>query len=270
MKRNTAISLVTWRARLAALFIPLALAGCGGGGSRGYICVMCAPPVVGLVGTLSGLVGSRLELQDNYAGVSVPVGPFNGPAANGTNVSFDFGIFFNTAYDLTVKTQPTNPSQTCVVKNGMGTTGTSDVTNIVVTCTTNPPRFVYVTNGGSNNVSAYAVDAASGALTAIAGSPFATGNLPVAIAVDPTGTYVFVANQTDSTVSAFTVDRMSGALTAVSGSPFPTEPAPTSVAIDTSRSQVYVTSGNAATRPRSHCCSAHRFLRSQPARHPRR
>ncbi len=132
-------------------------------------------------------------------------------------------------------------------RTGRGGTSYSNVTNIVVTCTTNPPRFVYVTNGGSNNVSAYAVDATSGALTATSGSPFHAGNLPVAVAVDPTGSYVYVANQTDATVSAITIDRMSGALTAISGSPFLSGPAPTSVAIDTSGSFVYVTSGNAGT-----------------------
>jgi 6-phosphogluconolactonase (cycloisomerase 2 family) len=173
---------------------------------------------------------------------------YNGPTANGTNLFFENVTPFG-GYNITVRTQPTNPSQTCVVANGIGSPGVpySHIDNISVTCTTNTPRFVYVTNGGSNNVSAYTVEATSGALTAISGSPFAAGSLPVAVAVDPTGAYVYVANQTDATVSAFTVDRMSGALTAVSGSPFATGPAPTSVAIDTSGSFVYVTSGNGGT-----------------------
>jgi 6-phosphogluconolactonase (cycloisomerase 2 family) len=137
---------------------------------------------------------------------------------------------------ITVATQPTNPSQTRVVANGTGTTsGTSNVTNIAVTCTTKSAHFVYVANRGSNNVSAYIVDATRGTLAPIAGSPFAVATLPVAVAVDPTGTYAYVANQTDATISAFTIDRTSGASTAVTGSPFPTGPAPTSAAIDPSR-----------------------------------
>jgi hypothetical protein len=65
---------------------------------------------------------------------------------------------FNTSYNVTVATQPTNPSQTCVAANGTGTTsGNSNVTNITMTCTTNPPRFIYVTGGGSNSISAYAI-----------------------------------------------------------------------------------------------------------------
>ena len=127
----------------------------------------------------------------------------NGPEANGANVVFG-AANFSSSYSLAIATQPTNPSQTCVVTNGTGTTsGTSNVTDIVVTCTTNPPRFLYVANRGSNNISAYTVEPTGGTLVAIAGSPFATGNLPVAVAVDPTGTYAYVANQTDATISAF-------------------------------------------------------------------
>ena len=180
---------------------------------------------------MSGLVGSRLTLQNNAAGGF----QLNGSASNGDKVVFAVALF-NTAYDLTVQTQPTNPSQTCSVSNGTGTIGTSDVTNITVICTTNPPRFAYVANRNSNNVSAYTVDATSGAITPIAGSPFAAGDLPVAIAVDPTGTYAYVANQMGATVSAFAISRTSGALTAVSGSPFATGTAPTSVAVDPSGS----------------------------------
>jgi 6-phosphogluconolactonase len=44
-------------------------------------------------------------------------------------------------------------------------------------------KFAYVTNVGSANVSAYAINATSGALTPVAGSPFAAGTNPVGIAV---------------------------------------------------------------------------------------
>jgi hypothetical protein len=39
-------------------------------------------------------------------------------------------------------------------------------------------RFAYVPNIFSNNVSAYTIDATTGALTAVAGSPFAAGSWP--------------------------------------------------------------------------------------------
>jgi 6-phosphogluconolactonase len=40
-----------------------------------------------------------------------------------------------------------------------------------------------VANGNSNNVSAYALDSTTGALTTIVGSPFPAGTQPASIAV---------------------------------------------------------------------------------------
>ena len=227
-------------AMLSALIAAVTLMGCHGGGGGGGAGL---GGWIDLDGSLTGLVGSGLVLQNDQNNIAI-----NGPGENATSWQF-FGVGWHTSYDLTVARQPTNPSQTCVVANGTGTTGGSGstVTNITVTCTTNPPRFVYVANSGSNNISAFTVDAGNGTLAPIVGSPFAAGNLPVALAVDPTGTYAYVVNETDATISAFTVDRASGALMSVNGSPFPTGPAPSSVAIDPSSSFVYVTNGDAGT-----------------------
>ena len=88
-----------------------------------------------------------------------------------------------------------------------------------------PARFAYVANYGSNTVSGYSIDPASGALTPIPGSPFPAGVEPQSIVVDPTGRFAYVANAgaLDSpvgSISAYTIDPNSGALTAVPGSPF--------------------------------------------------
>jgi hypothetical protein len=42
--------------------------------------------------------------------------------------------------------------------------------------------FAYVTNQGDNTVSAYMINASSGALTAVSGSPFTAGSSPWAVA----------------------------------------------------------------------------------------
>ena len=228
--------------RLLAAVITLAMmTSCHSGGGG---CVSGAPclQLVALQGTLSGLVGSGLVLANESQFSS----GFEGTAANGTQVGFG-AAFTGEAYNLTVQTQPRSPAQTCVVTNGAGTAGNTNVTNISVTCTTNPPRFAYVANRGSNNISAYSIDPATGILAVIAGSPFAAGNLPVAIAVDSTGHFAYVVNQLDATLSAFSIDRNSGALTEVSGSPFATGLSPTSVAIDPSSSFVYVANGGAGS-----------------------
>jgi 6-phosphogluconolactonase len=55
--------------------------------------------------------------------------------------------------------------------------------------------YVYVANKGSNNISAFALTAASGKLTAIAGSPFASGGqLPTALVNDNSKKFVAVIN----------------------------------------------------------------------------
>jgi 6-phosphogluconolactonase len=223
------------RTALALCLIAASLASCNGTTPG---CSKCTPTTVTLTGSVSGLVGFRLALQNGSTSLGIPL---NGPSANG-NQTFAT-LAQNTAYNITVLTQPTSPSQTCVVANGMGTTGTGNVTNITVSCTTNPPRFLYVANRGSGNVSGYTIDPAAGGLTAIAGSPFQAGGNPVAIAVDPTGSYAYVVNQLSANISAFTINRTTGALTPAGGAPIGTGSSPTSVAIDPTSTYVYVTGG---------------------------
>jgi 6-phosphogluconolactonase (cycloisomerase 2 family) len=42
--------------------------------------------------------------------------------------------------------------------------------------------FLYVANGGSNNVSAFTINSSTGVLAAVAGSPFSAGTTPSGIA----------------------------------------------------------------------------------------
>jgi len=74
-------------------------------------------------------------------------------------------------------------------------------------------RFVYVANRNSHNVSAYAINPRTGALTAVPGQPFSIGaNTPNSVTVDRTGRFAYTANQGDSTISIFTIDQTTGAL----------------------------------------------------------
>jgi 6-phosphogluconolactonase (cycloisomerase 2 family) len=102
------------------------------------------------------------------------------------------------------------------------------------------PKSVYVSNPSSNNISAYSIAHSTGALTPIAGSPFATGPFPWAISSDAGGRYLFTGNQGNLTVSAFTVDATTGALTPAPRSPFPVGSEPISVAVDNGAHYVYV------------------------------
>jgi 6-phosphogluconolactonase (cycloisomerase 2 family) len=91
--------------------------------------------------------------------------------------------------------------------------------------------FLYVSNAGADTVSAYAINPGSGALTHVKGSPFATGSVPSALAVDPTGSFAYVANAGSNNISAYTIDQASGALTPVAGSPFATGSSPVSIVV---------------------------------------
>jgi len=91
----------------------------GGGGSTTY--------TVG--GMVTGLTGSGLVVRDN--GGDNLVVPASGPFTFATKLAS------GAVYNVTVYTQPTSPSQTCVVTSGSGTVGASNVTNVSVACTTN-------------------------------------------------------------------------------------------------------------------------------------
>src|SRR4051812_40072222 len=57
----------------------------------------------------------------------------------------------------------------------------------------NVAGFAFVANFNPNDISAYTIDATTGALTAL-GAPVAAGTSPSSIAVDPTAKFAYVAN----------------------------------------------------------------------------
>jgi len=80
-------------------------------------------------GTIIGLTGSGLVLQDN-GGDNLSV------TANG---SFHFAtpVASGAGYAVTVLTQPSNPAETCGVGAGSGTVGSENVASVEVICTPN-------------------------------------------------------------------------------------------------------------------------------------
>ncbi|HUS28221.1 MAG TPA: hypothetical protein VMZ53_06925 [Kofleriaceae bacterium] len=94
---------------------PRCLAG-DGGLPEGFV-------VIG--GTVTGLTGSGLVLSNN--------GSDDKQVSSNGAFSFSTAIPQGSTYDVTVGTQPTNPSEMCTVANGSGTAN-SDVADIEVTC----------------------------------------------------------------------------------------------------------------------------------------
>jgi len=80
-------------------------------------------------GSVSGLAGSGLMLLNN-ANDDLAID------ANGS-FTFDTPLADGSDYAVTVKTHPSDPSQTCSVSSGSGTLASANVTNVLVTCSTN-------------------------------------------------------------------------------------------------------------------------------------
>src|SRR5579859_298262 len=92
------------------------------------VVVTCTTITYTVGGSVTGLSGSNLVLQNNKGDDLPNTG--NGP------FTFSTPVTSGTGYNVTVLTQPTNLWQTCLVTGGMGTAN-ANVSNVLVTCTTN-------------------------------------------------------------------------------------------------------------------------------------
>jgi 6-phosphogluconolactonase (cycloisomerase 2 family) len=127
--------------RISVLVLAAALASCSSKKTTTYT----------LSGLVSGLSGSGLVLQIN--GNTAPI-TSNGP------VTIESGFDNGTAFIITVKTQPSNPSQTCAVGNPTGTFDGGSISNVIINCVTN----TYTLGGTISGLSGASTDAASVAL----------------------------------------------------------------------------------------------------------
>jgi alpha-tubulin suppressor-like RCC1 family protein len=95
--------------------------------------VTCNTNTFTLGGNVSGLSGTGLVLQDN-GGNNLTI------AANG---SFTFSTPINrgSSYNVTILTQPSNPTQKCAVTNGFGASISGNLTNVQVACFTTSQTF---------------------------------------------------------------------------------------------------------------------------------
>lgn len=101
-------------------------------------------------------------------------------------------------------------------------------------------RFVYVANVNSNTVSGFRLNADTGELAPVPGSPFSAGANPFRVVIDPSGKFLYVSNANGSSLSAYNIDSDTGALSPIPGSSFPTGQTPEAMAIDPSGKYLYV------------------------------
>ena len=92
-----------------------------------------------------------------------------------------------------------------------------------------------------SGIAAFAVNRSTGALSNIAGSPFATTNQPFSLAIGGGGRFIYsIGGRSNNEIEAFTMDS-SGALTALAGSPFAMSSQLGSLTVDGSGKFLYAT-----------------------------
>jgi 6-phosphogluconolactonase (cycloisomerase 2 family) len=151
-------------------------------GSATPVSVTCTTSAFTVGGTISGLAGSGLVLQDNGGNdLSVPAGS--------TNYAFPGSIISGGDYSVTILAQPSNPTQTCSIASGAGVIGGANA-SVAVTCVTN--QFTV-----SGTVSGLTIGAAAGpVLQNNGGASLATANGPFTFPAQLSGTAYDVTVQT--------------------------------------------------------------------------
>jgi 6-phosphogluconolactonase (cycloisomerase 2 family) len=100
--------------------------------------------------------------------------------------------------------------------------------------------LVYVANYASNTISGFMTS--GGSMTAISGSPWATGAGPDGLVFHPNGKFLYSGNANASTVTAFSVDQSTGALTQLGSYAIQSATGGAGVEIDSTGTHLYATS----------------------------
>lgn len=102
-------------------------------------------------------------------------------------------------------------------------------------------NLVYVSDIVTGLIYAYSLNTATGALTAVPGSPFSnvSGQSTQGLATDPAGKFLYATEPNGNQVAAFAI-ASTGALTEIAGSPFATGMLPVGAAVHPSGKYLYV------------------------------
>ena len=172
---------------------------------------------------------------------SVPADSTNYEQGQAVTVTGNTGNLVKTNYTFAGWNTAADGSGTTYTQNQTFTMGAANVT--LYAKWTSVPEYAYVANYGDGTnpgtVSEYTIDATTGALTPITGSPVVTGVGPESVTVDPTGKYAYVADRSGG-VSEYTIDATTGTLTPITGSPVAAGFDPHSVIVDPTGKYAYV------------------------------
>ena len=135
-------------------------------------------------GTVTGLVGTGLILQNSSDSEKLTISPANG------NQPFTFKnlVPTGTAYTITIFAQPTGPTQTCTISQSTASgTATANVTNVAVSC----PAVTY--SVGGTVVGLAGIPPNNGALTD--GSFLLQNNLGNTLNITENGPFTFATQE---------------------------------------------------------------------------
>jgi len=188
----------------------------------------------------------------------LPGAPFPGPSLSSGIAIHPNGRFLYLAegqnstggFDSTIWTYALDPQTGTLAQIGIPVPSGTRTREIAIDAA---GRFLYTVNADSVDIRAFAIDAGSGLLTPIAGSPFAAIPDVRTLAIggrrfvghQATGQdFLYVVSKSGSSVLAFVRDLETGALTPVPGSPFAVPAAPEDVVLDCTGRFAYVSHGD--------------------------
>lgn len=105
------------------------------------VTVTCTTGAYTLGGTISGLAASGLVLAESTQTVS--------PASGATSFTFPKTLTSGDTYSVTIQTQPSGEG--CSLANGSGKVGSSNITNLTVTCGAAAEVVLYNFKGGTSD-----------------------------------------------------------------------------------------------------------------------
>jgi 6-phosphogluconolactonase len=135
-----------------------------------------------------------------------------GGGGSGNTATFLYYVGTNDILGASLSTTGTFSALTAVTPPTLPSSAGNDM--IIVN-----KKFLYLPQSDSLTIQAFTIDHTAGALTAIAGSPFATAGAN-SIASDPAGRFLFVGNDNTGQLSIFQINSTTGVLTPAPGSPF--------------------------------------------------
>jgi YVTN family beta-propeller protein len=195
-------------------------------GANGSVAMYSIDATTGALTSTGTINGNCPGLCDPSPMVVDPSGKFAYVVTGGAGIPFSLAIY-------TINT-------TTGALTSIGTIAAGGVPNSVAVDPAG--KFVYMaaanaTPGLAGSVSAYAINATTGALTSV--GTIAAGTYPVFVTVDPFGNFAYVTNSGSNDISMYTIDATTGALTSMGTIAAGTNPV--SVAVDASGKFAYVT-----------------------------